>query len=80
MPDDEETLAGDLIDSLGITLDLGEGELVVGGAILIKKIDKDGDVTLTCRWSDGISWIEKLGMLRYAEKFESLWIGGDDDD
>ena len=38
--------------------------------MLLKVIDPDGDVSLRTLSSDGLSWIERIGMLRSAEAVE----------
>lgn len=62
---------GDLLDSLGVTYDPDDGDLVASAVVLLKVIDADGVVVLRMCPSDGISWIDKLGMLRAAEIIES---------
>lgn len=68
---------GDLIDSLGITHTPEDGELVAAAVVMLKTIDTEGRVALRLAWSDGMSWIERLGMLRAAEHIE---LPDDDDD
>lgn len=62
---------GDLIDGLGITARMDEGELISGAIVLLKVIDKDGDTRLSLAHSDGLGWIERVGMLRVAESVET---------
>ncbi|MER7155435.1 hypothetical protein [Streptomyces lydicus] len=70
---------GDVIDGLGITATVDEGELVAGAIVLIKVIDNDGDTRLSLASSDGLSWVERAGMLRVAERIASdPETGGDD--
>lgn len=80
MTEPEGMTAGSLVDSLGIEYEPDEGALVVGGAVLLKIVDKDGVVNLVTKWSDGINWLEKDAMLRTAWKFETKWIGEDEED
>ena len=61
---------GELIDSLGVAQRLADDELVEGAVVLLKVVDDDGEVTLRAAWSDGMSWIERIGMLRAAERCE----------
>lgn len=61
---------GSLIDSLGITHTPREGELVSAAIVLLKVHEPDGRVALRTCNSDGLSWIELLGMLRAAEHVE----------
>ena len=66
---------GDLIDSLGVTHTPEDGELVAAVVVMLKTIDEEGRVGMRLAWSDGMSWIERLGMLRAAEHIE---LPGDD--
>lgn len=66
---DRQDLGG-LIDSLGVTHRVGEHELIASAVVLLKVVDEDGDVSLRAAWSDGMSWIERIGMLRAAERCE----------
>lgn len=69
-----------LVDALGIEVNLAQDDILIGGCLVLKVMEPDGTVRLSTRWSDGISWLEKAGMLRYAEKYETQWIEGHDDD
>lgn len=61
---------GDLIDSLGVVHTPAEGELISDVVVLLKVIDTHGNATLRLAWSEGMSWIERVGMLRAAEHVE----------
>ena len=61
---------GNLIDSLGVTREPVDGELIAGAVVLLKTVDADGDVGLSIAWSDGMSWIERVGMLHVAREVE----------
>jgi len=61
---------GNLLDSLGVTWSPDHGDLPASAIVLLKVIDQDGDVTLRTAWSEGLSWIERLGMLHAAELTE----------
>lgn len=63
-------LVGNLLDSLGIEHHPEPGELVASAVVLLKVIDAEGDVSLRTLCSDGLSWIERIGMLRAAEHVE----------
>jgi hypothetical protein len=71
-----EQPAGPIVDGLGITADLDDGVLVAAAVVVIKTIDPDGHVSLSCSWGDGMSWVERLGMLRAAERMELPREGG----
>ena len=48
--------------------------------VVLKVIDEDGEVGLSLRSSDGMSWIERLGMLKAAAHIETASIAQDGDD
>lgn len=66
---------GNLLDSLGIDLDLDEGELVAGALVLLKTVDHDGEVRLRVRWSDGLGYLERIGMLTAGRCIETDNLG-----
>jgi hypothetical protein len=61
---------GDLLNSLGLEHEPADGELIASALVLLKVIGADGEVTLRTVTSDGLSWIERVGFLRVAEKVE----------
>lgn len=61
---------GPILDGLGCQATLADGDLVAGAVVLLKVVDTDGTVRLTTCWSEGMSWIERLGMLRASEQGE----------
>lgn len=70
---------GNLLDSLGIDLDLDDGELVAGALVLLKTVDEDGEVGLRIRWSDGLGYLERIGMLYAGRCVETQNLGQSDD-
>lgn len=66
-----EALAGSVVDALGIKTNLDDGDLVAGGVLLLKVVEADGQTRLSVWWSDGMSWLEKAGIMRIAERQES---------
>jgi hypothetical protein len=55
-----------------ISLDLSDDTMITGVVLLAKTVHMDsGDVGLYLATSDGVSWLEKLGMLRAAERIVS---------
>lgn len=65
------TTPGEIIDGLGCTLvQLPDDSLPAGAIVLIKYVDESGDVGLLCSFSDGLSWLERVGMLAYANAIE----------
>lgn len=62
---------GNLLDSLGVVHTPDEGEMVTDAVVLMKVVDEHGGVILRTAWSEGMSWIERLGMLHAAEASET---------
>lgn len=64
---------GRIIDQLGVSMtSLGDDRVITDVIVIAKTIGMDeGDVSLYTAHSDGISWIEKVGMLRAAETIEN---------
>jgi hypothetical protein len=61
---------GRLIDSMGVTHELRPDDQVRGAVVLLTVEEPDGHMSLRCAWSDGMTWIERLGLLRAAERAE----------
>lgn len=72
--DDERRPIGDVIDALGVKATLNEGELAASAVVLLRVIEADGDERLSIAFSEGQSWIERLGVLRAAENIEATGI------
>ena len=74
---------GEIIDGLGVTgAKMHDDDLVEGAVVLLKVIDHEGDVVLRSAWSDGLSWIERRGMLEVAvgvERSDDHALEQDDD-
>lgn len=71
MPEHDGQPIGDIIDSLGVRSTPKEGDLVSGAVVLLKVVEPDGGVRMSVTWSEGMSWLERAGMLRVAELLES---------
>jgi hypothetical protein len=61
---------GELIDQLGVKQHLARGENVCGAVVLLTVEEPDGHLSLRCAWSEGMTWIERIGLLRAAERAE----------
>ena len=61
---------GRLIDSMGITHEVRPGEKVSGAVVLLTVEEPDGHMSRRCAWSEGMTWVERLGLLRAAERAE----------
>ncbi len=65
---------GDILDARGVVAGMDDGDLVAGAIVLLKVVDEDGDVILRTAWSEGMSWIERLGMLHAAEVADAAFV------
>lgn len=63
-----EQKIGYLLDSLGITLDLAEDDLITDAVVLIKIVGGEGGVGLGIANSEGCSWLEQLGLITAADQ------------
>lgn len=61
---------GKTMDDLGVSHATESGDTVRGAMVLLQVVDKDGCVALDAEWSPGLSWLERIGMLREAERAE----------
>jgi hypothetical protein len=61
---------GQLIDELGVRQQIDADETVCGAVVLLTVEEPDGHLSLRCAWSDGMTWIERIGLLRAAERAE----------
>lgn len=59
---------GRIIDGLGNTLELDDGDLVVSALVIAKVVDKHGDVSLALSISEALSWIDQNGLLTSAQQ------------
>ena len=59
---------GPILDGLGTTIEMDEGDLVASAVVIAKVIDKDGDVSLALASSEGLSWIDQNGLLTSAQQ------------
>ncbi|MFD9443412.1 hypothetical protein [Streptomyces sp. NPDC060001] len=62
---------GPILDGLGTTIFLDEGDLVASALVITKVIEPDGDVSLAIASSEGLSWIEQNGLLASAQQIVS---------
>ncbi|QKW31521.1 hypothetical protein HUT11_35760 (plasmid) [Streptomyces seoulensis] len=59
---------GPILDGLGTTIDLDEGDLVASAMVIAKVIEPNGDVSLSFCLSEGLSWVEQNGLLASAQQ------------
>ncbi|MFJ2110638.1 hypothetical protein ACIOEX_01695 [Streptomyces sp. NPDC087850] len=62
---------GQLLDSLGVTVDLDDGDMPVDAHVLLKVVKADGSVALVKGASESLDWITALGMLTAALNIEN---------
>lgn len=58
--------AGQLLDTLGVTLDYGDTDLVPDVVVVAKVIDEYGDVSIGIGSSESLTWVDQIGMLTAA--------------
>jgi hypothetical protein len=58
---------GPILDGLGVTIDLDDGELVETAVVITKIVATDGQVLLGLYGPDSMSWLEKLGLIEAAK-------------
>lgn len=59
---------GPILDGLGTTVELEDGDLIASALVIAKVIDKDGQSTLILAESQGLSWIDQNGLLASAQQ------------
>lgn len=67
----EEKPIGDVLDALGVTAAIEPDTLVAGAVVLLKTVLADGRVRLSICHSDGLSWVERAGMVHVADALET---------
>ncbi|MEU5946300.1 hypothetical protein ABZ793_12150 [Micromonospora sp. NPDC047465] len=61
-----EQPAGPILDGLGITLNLDDGDLVASAMVVAKVIREDGQATLLIEDSEGMTWLDQYGLIAAA--------------
>lgn len=59
---------GDLLDALGVLAEIEDGDLVPSAVVLLKSVGEDGEVGLVIASSDGLSWLDQLGLIEAAKQ------------
>lgn len=57
---------GQLLDTLGVTADLDNGDLVTDALVILKVLQPDGSIALSIGATDTRDWINQTGLLRAA--------------
>ncbi|GAA1455629.1 hypothetical protein GCM10009602_70560 [Nocardiopsis tropica] len=56
------------LEALGINVDLDDGDLIASAVLITKIVKEDGSVVVGICDSDGMSWVEQLGLLAAAQQ------------
>lgn len=59
---------GAILDGLGTTIYLEDGDLVASAFVIAKVVEQNGEVSLALASSEGLSWIEQNGLLASAQQ------------
>lgn len=62
---------GQLLDTLGVTADLDDGDMVTDAHTILKVVKANGDVTLIKATSETLDWVTALGMLTAVLEIEN---------
>ncbi|MFH8483603.1 hypothetical protein [Streptomyces sp. NPDC018055] len=65
---EREQKIGDILDGLGVTLDMDDGDLIASALVIAKVVDSSGDVSLALIKSEGLSWIDQNGLVTSAQQ------------
>ncbi|MEU5853955.1 hypothetical protein ABZ799_01385 [Nocardiopsis dassonvillei] len=71
---------GTSLDHLGIDVELEDGDLIASAVLISKIIKPDGTVAIAISDSDGMSWVEQLGLIAAAREIISATSHFDEDD
>lgn len=72
---------GQLLDTLGVTVDIDEGDMATDAVVILKVVKADGSVSLAKGGSESLDWITALGMLTAVQSIEnSGYVDVADDD
>lgn len=63
MPDQK---IGQLLDTLGVTADLDDGDMVTDALVILKVVQPDGSIAISVGASDSRDWINQRGLLHSA--------------
>ncbi len=63
--------AGQLLDALGVTIDLDDGDLPTDAFVIVKVVKADGTVSLMNGRSESLDWITALGMTTAAQQIQN---------
>ena len=70
---------GQLLDTLGVTADLDDGDLVTDALVILKVLQPDGSIAMSIGATDTRDWINLRGLLHSATDYTEGRYGTDDD-
>jgi len=71
---------GQLLDSLNVTADLDDGDLVTDALVILKILQPDGSIAMSIGSTDTRDWINQTGLLRAAVDYSEGHYRRSDDD
>lgn len=57
---------GPILDGLGLTIDLADGELIDSAVVIVKTVTPDGSVAVDIANSAGMDWLGQLALITAA--------------
>lgn len=54
---------GPILDGLGVSIDLADGDLVSDAVVVAKVVDGDGNVSVALSSSESASWLDQMALL-----------------
>ena len=66
-----EQPVGQILDALGVKVDLDEGDLPTDAYVILKIVKADGTVSMSNARSEALDWITRLGMITAAQQIEN---------
>lgn len=54
---------GPMLDALGVTADLHDGDLPAAAVVLLKLVGEDGKVAIAVADSEGLSWLDQYAIV-----------------
>lgn len=64
----DQSSVGELLDSLGVTLDLREGDMVADVVVIAKIVDSDGEPTVGIGSSEALTGLDQFALICAARE------------
>jgi hypothetical protein len=61
----------DVLDQLGLTLDIEDGEMISDAVLVMKVHRTNGEVYVATRCTEGTDWVTARGLVAVAEDIDS---------